>query len=300
VGRPSPLYCAQRVVSQYLLFAHLRLLSDVSNRRKVDGETTVLDASIGRIPPIRSSPVERPQTPAPILRLIAKLGFDSYPDFQQALRDELELRLQTPLAKAPSESGHPRQGDFLSTYTRAIIENIEASVADLPRAEFEAAVTLLADPRRRILLLGGRFTSSLAIHLYLHLRELRPRVQLVEGQTATWAEHLLDLGRNDVLVVFDIRRFQEDVVLFAREAAAGGTHVLLFTDTWVSPVAAVADHVFSVRTTMPSSWESFAALSALSEALIARLHAQHWKDSKRRMEKLELLRAHLSDEESRP
>jgi hypothetical protein len=52
---------------------------------------------------------------------------------------------------------------------------------------------------------------------------------------------------------------------------------------------------------MPSSWESFAALSALSEAaLIARLHAQHWKDSKRRMEKLELLRAHLSDEESRP
>jgi DNA-binding MurR/RpiR family transcriptional regulator len=125
-------------------------------------------------------------------------------------------------------------------------------------------------------------------------------VQLVEGQTATWVEHLLDLGRNDVLVVFDIRRFQEDVVLFAREAAAGGAHVLLFTDTWVSPVAAVAHHVFSVRTTMPSSWESFAALSALSEALIARLHAQHWKDSKRRMEKLELLRAHLSAEEPRP
>jgi DNA-binding MurR/RpiR family transcriptional regulator len=136
-----------------------------------------------------------------ILRLIAKLGFDSYPDFQQALRDELELRLQTPLAKAPPESSHPPQGDFLSTYTRAIIENIEASIADLPRAEFEAAVVLLADPRRRILLLGGRFTSSLAIHLYLHLRELRPRVQLVEGQTATLVEHLLDLGRNDVLVV---------------------------------------------------------------------------------------------------
>jgi len=61
----------------------------------------------------------------------------------------------------------------------------------------------------------------------------------------------------------------------------------------------VADHVFSVRTAMPSSWESFAALSALSEALIARLHARNWKDSKRRMENLELLRAHLSDDESR-
>jgi DNA-binding MurR/RpiR family transcriptional regulator len=229
-----------------------------------------------------------------ILRLVAKLGFVSYLDFQQALRDELELRLQTPLAKAPPGSGAPPQRDFLSTYTRAIIDNIETSIADVPREDFEAAVALLADPRRRVLLIGGRFTSSLAAHLYLHLRELRPRVQLVAGQTATWAEHLLDLGRNDVLVVFDIRRFQDDVVRFVREAAAGGTHVLLFTDTWVSPAAAVADHVFSVRTTMPSSWESFAALSALSEALIARLHAERWDDSSRRMEKLESLRAHLS------
>ena len=233
-----------------------------------------------------------------ILRLVAKLGFASYLDFQRALRDELELRLQTPLAKAPPESTARPQGDFLSTYTRAIIDNIEISVADVPRKDFEAAVALLADPRRRVLLIGGRFTSSLALHLYLHLRELRPRVQMVDGQTATWAEHLLDLSRNDVLVVFDIRRFQEDIVRFAREAAAGGAHVVLFTDTWVSPVAAVADHVFSVRTIMPSSWESFAALSALTEALIARLHAERWADSGRRMEKLESLRAHLSAEET--
>lgn len=232
-----------------------------------------------------------------ILRLVAKLGFVSYLDFQQALRDELELRLQPPLAKAPPGSSAPPQRDFLSTYTRAIIDNIETSIADVLREDFEAAVALLADPRRRVLLIGGRFTSSLAAHLYLHLRELRPRVQLVAGQTATWAEHLLDLGRHDVLIVFDIRRFQEDIVRFAREAAAGGTHVLLFTDTWVSPAAAVADHVFSVRTTMPSTWESFAALSALSEALIARLHAERWDDSSRRMEKLESLRAHLSAEE---
>ena len=34
-----------------------------------------------------------------ILRLVAKLGFSSYPTFQQALRDELELRGQAPLAK---------------------------------------------------------------------------------------------------------------------------------------------------------------------------------------------------------
>ena len=229
-----------------------------------------------------------------ILRLVAKLGFASYLDFQKALRDELELRVQTPLAKAPPEAGHPPRGDFLSDYAGAIVANIEASIADVSRGEFEAVVSLLADPKRRVLLLGGRFTSSLAVHLYFHLRELRPRVELVGGQTAGWPEHLLDLSRNDVLIVFDIRRYQDDVVGFAREAAAIGAHVILFTDIWVSPIAAIAAHVFSMRTALPSSWESFAALSTLSEALIARLHAERWDDSRRRMERLEALRSHLA------
>ena len=61
----------------------------------------------------------------------------------------------------------------------------------------------MADRKRRISLIGGRFTASLALQFYLHLRELRPRVQLVSGQTATWVEHLLDIGRKDVLVVYD-------------------------------------------------------------------------------------------------
>lgn len=232
-----------------------------------------------------------------VLRLVAKLGLPSYLDLQQRLRDELELRSQAPLAKAPSPVGRLEKGDFLAKYAGAIVDNIERSIADVSRADFEAAADLLADRRRRILVLGGRFTSSLASHLYLHLRELRPRVELVDGQTATWVERLLDAGRNDVLVVFDIRRFQDDVVRFAREAAAADSRVVLFTDTWVSPIAASATHVFAMRTVMPSTWESFAALSALVEALVVRVHERRWSDSRGRMEKLEVLRTHLAAED---
>jgi DNA-binding MurR/RpiR family transcriptional regulator len=70
--------------------------------------------------------------------------------------------------------------------------------------------------------------------------------------------------------------------------------VVLFTDHWLSPIAAVARHVFAVRTGMPSSWESFAALSALTEAMIANLHQETWDGVERRMEKLEDLRRRLS------
>jgi DNA-binding MurR/RpiR family transcriptional regulator len=229
-----------------------------------------------------------------ILRLVAKLGFASYPRFQQALRDELEQRLQPPLAKV---AAHHRAGradpDFVNRYGRAIIANIERSLGELPRSEFKGALALLGDRRRRLSLVGGRFSASVALQFYLHLRELRPQVHLVSGQTATWVEHLLDFGRKDVLIVFDIRRYQDDVVRFAQEAASLGADIVLFTDHWLSPIAAVARHVFALRTTMPSSWESFAALSALTEIMVARLQALNWGEAKRRMERLEKIRNRL-------
>src|SRR5882757_9989166 len=73
-----------------------------------------------------------------VLRLVAKLGFSSYPRFQQALRDELEQRGQAPLAKI---AAHHRAGradpDFVNRYGRAIIANIERSLGELPRSEFK-------------------------------------------------------------------------------------------------------------------------------------------------------------------
>jgi DNA-binding MurR/RpiR family transcriptional regulator len=229
-----------------------------------------------------------------ILRLVAKLGFPSYPRFQQALRDELEQRAQAPLAKPGARPAGEGSGDFVNRYGGAILSNIETSLRELPRSEFKGTLALLADRRRRISLLGGRFSTSVALQFYLHLRELRPGVQMVSGQTATWVEHLLDFGTKDVLIVFDIRRYQDDVVRFAKEAAAAGADIVLFTDHWLSPIAAVSRHVFALRTAMPSSWESFAALSALTEIMIARLQAMSWSEAKRRMQRLETLRERLA------
>ena len=59
------------------------------------------------------------------------------------------------------------------------------------------------------------------------------------------------------------------------------------------PIAAAARHVFALRTAMPSSWESFGALSALTEILVAGLQAKYWGEAKRRMERLEKIRSRL-------
>src|SRR3546814_14148088 len=76
----------------------------------------------------------------------------------------------------------------------------------------------------------------------------------------------LDFGKRDVLVVFDIRRYQANLLRLAQLAGKRGTRVVVFTDQWLSPVARHADHVLRARIAVPSAWDSSAALMALAEA----------------------------------
>lgn len=233
-----------------------------------------------------------------ILRFIAKLGFDSYAGFQDALRSELEDRLKSPLAKRHQQPVEPEaDGDFLARYAEAVCDNIRQSVASLPRPEFEGALKLLADDGNTVYLLGGRFTDAVATYAYMHLRVLRPHVQHVSGPPVSWSEYVLDMDRRAVLLVFDIRRYQEDVVRFAHEAAERGARLILVTDNWLSPIAGHAEHVLTARIEVPSSWDSVVALNTLVEALIAALNNRRWSELKERIGELERMRSHFEGTE---
>lgn len=231
-----------------------------------------------------------------ILRFIAKLGFSGYPPFQAALRDELKARLKSPLAKGRESeeiAPNPERQDFFGQFADAVCDNIRQSSAALPRGEFDAVLALLANAGHTIYVLGGRFTDSIATYLYMHLRVLRPQVHHVTGPPVSWSEYLLDMDRSSVLVVFDIRRYQDEVVHFAHEARQRGVNVVLITDQWLSPIASVARHVLAMRIEVPSSWDSVSAHMMLVEALIAAVNNEKWGQFSGRIRELEDLRANF-------
>lgn len=226
-----------------------------------------------------------------VLRFIAKLGYSGYAEFQASLRSELEARLRSPLAKAhPRTGAHERGIDPLPRFAERACANISQSLAALSPSTMESVVSLLADRANTIHLLGGRFTDAIALYAYMHLRVLRPGVLHVTGPPLSWCEYLLDMNRRTVVLAFDIRRYQDDVVIFAQEAASRGARVVLVTDQWLSPIAGVATHVLAVRIEVPSTWDSSAALLALVEAVIARLNDRTWPRLQGRIEELERLR----------
>jgi DNA-binding MurR/RpiR family transcriptional regulator len=223
---------------------------------------------------------------ATIQRLVGKLGLDGYPELRRKLTEELIETRQGPLMLSrrvqPDEQGDLMRANLINTLTR--------SIEGLPQDELAAIAGLIGDPRAQVWLLGGAFTMPLADHLDFHLRKLRPGVTLLPHDVTRRTDHLLNVRKGDVLVLFDIRRYQPDLAETAKFAADRGARVVLFTDEWMSDIAKVAHHVVSCRVDVGTPWDSFVGLTAAVELLGAALDALLWDKLSDRLSTLETFR----------
>ena len=226
-----------------------------------------------------------------VLRLVQKLDFRGYPEFQQALRAEVEEQLVSPLAKHERWSGAAPAEHILNRFAEAVVGNLQATLGQIDPAEFEATAALLADPARRVFAAGGRITHALADYLVTHLSLVRPGVTLIQDVATGWPPALLELRPGDVLVVFDIRRYEPAILSLVELAAGEGAEVVLFTDLWISPASARARHRFAAHVEAPSAWDSTSVLMVLVETLLAAVQARTRGETRERMARLEELYA---------
>ena len=159
----------------------------------------------------------------------------------------------------------------------------------------DAIVALLADRKRNIHITGGRITGHVAAYLHTHLQMARPGVSLLPATQSFWPQYLLDVGRNDVLLFFDIRRYDARMLDFAASAQQRGAKVVLITDQWISPIARLAVHSLPLRIEAPSSWDSNIVPLFLAEALVAATVNASWRETEARIEGLEEEKDHLKD-----
>ncbi len=222
-----------------------------------------------------------------VVRLAQKLGYKGYPDFQNALRGEVEAMLVTPLTKHDRRAGGVPDAHILNRFAEAMVGNLQATLNQIDPAEFDMAAALLADPARRVFALGGRITHAMADYFASLMKVVRPEVTLMSDNAAAWPPVLLDMAAGDVLLVFDIRRYENAVLQVAEMARGQGVEIVLITDRWVSPAAAHASHTFCCHIEAPSAWDSNVVLMVLVETLLAAVQDRTWGVTEGRMKRLE-------------
>ncbi|PWK71751.1 MurR/RpiR family transcriptional regulator [Aminobacter sp. AP02] len=223
-----------------------------------------------------------------ILRFVARLGFQNYPEFQSALQDELAAQLQSPASRTiTARSPLPAS---TAPILEAVLENIRETFRHISDKQLADIVSQLANQRAHVYLVGGRFTDPLARYMAAHLNLIRPNVTHLVGQESLWRDRLIDMSKRDTLLIFDIRRYQDSLVHFAEKAHNRGATIILFTDQWLSPIARFARHVIAGRTAVPSAWDSSAALFVAAETLIGALTRKLETDGAKRIREIEDLR----------
>lgn len=219
-----------------------------------------------------------------VVRLVQKLGFRGYSDYQATLRAEVETLLVSPHGRSGRRKG---SGHILDRLAATVIGNLEDTVGQTAREDFDAVADLLADRGRTVHVIGGRLTHAIADYFATVLQVVRPGVTLLPDVSSAWQTALLDLGEGDVVVVFDVRRYETAIVTFAELAAQRRAQVVLVTDRGISPAAQHAAHTLSCHMAVPSAWDSMVSILFMVETLIAGVQARTWDEAQARLKRLE-------------
>ncbi len=245
---------------------------------------------------------ERSGVSAPtVLRLLTKLGIHSYPEFQARLRNEISMSGSGPIDQYREKTPGEMLGSVdeqMRSYETALV-SIRESFRQIPPSEFEAVVDLLADKKRRLWLLGGRFSRLISEYFALHLQILRPSVRYIGANETERSVALLDIKSGDVVFAFDYRRYQESTVRFAQRAKASGATLVVFTDPALSPAVQIADHVLATEVESVSPFDTIAPSLVLAETLVTALTAKLGNKPIVRIETFDALEEPVEDPQKR-
>lgn len=225
-----------------------------------------------------------------ITRFVSKIGFAGYQEFQRQLIGELREGRRSPLdLKATEQLGDG--GEFLDDYARRIAARLHEMGGSVSQAQFEHVLKLVADPARHVFLLGGRVSDSIAAFLAIHLTQIRPRVSHLPANPEQWPDHILRMRRQDVLMLFDVRRYQADLARLAEIVATKRqATIVLVTDKWMSPIARHSDIVVALPIESGTAWDTVVCAIAFVEALIVKASEANWSATRKRLEDWDQLR----------
>ena len=209
-----------------------------------------------------------------VVRFSQALGFDGYPELQQAAIEEYRAAVA---AGASSAGGGSALFDFDHTEFESSLaadhSNIESTVRGLTREEVDACVQELATAHRVVIVAMDQmaFFASYLRHM-LALLDIR-----AETVTQPRQESITRLGNVDedtLVVAFSAGRAHPLVIRAMKLARHRGAHTIAITDATLSDVGEHAEHTLYWSSDSPSYTRSTTALLALVEALAHGVYAR--------------------------
>lgn len=221
-----------------------------------------------------------------VVRFATELGYDGYPHLQRALQ-EMNRNKLTSVQRMEVAGDRMGGRDVLQTVLHADTDMIRVTLDEIDRDAFQGAVDALMGAKR-IYILGVRSSSALASFLGFYFNLLFENVTLVHTNSVSEIfEQVLRVGPGDVLFGISFPRYSKRTLSAMKYARDRGARVIALTDSQLSPLARVADHVLLARSDMASFVDSLVAPLSVINALIVAVGMSRRDEIEQTFNKLE-------------
>ena len=221
-----------------------------------------------------------------VVRFATELGYDGYPHLQRALQEMIRNKL-TSVQRMEVAGDRMGGRDVLQTVLHADTDMIRVTLDEIDRDAFQGAVDALMGAKR-IYILGVRSSSALASFLGFYFNLLFENVTLVHTNSVSEIfEQVLRVGPGDVLFGISFPRYSKRTLSAMKYARDRGARVIALTDSQLSPLARVADHVLIARSDMASFVDSLVAPLSVINALIVAVGMSRRDEIEQTFNKLE-------------
>lgn len=221
-----------------------------------------------------------------VVRFATELGYDGYPHLQRALQEMIRNKL-TSVQRMEVAGDRMGGRDVLQTVLHADTDMIRVTLDEIDRDAFQGAVDALMGAKR-IYILGVRSSSALASFLGFYFNLLFENVTLVRTNSVSEIfEQVLRVGPGDVLFGISFPRYSKRTLSAMKYARDRGARVIALTDSQLSPLARVADHVLLARSDMASFVDSLVAPLSVINALIVAVGMSRRDEIEQTFNKLE-------------
>ena len=223
--------------------------------------------------------------PTTLVRFAQSLGYEGWPQFKEALAQDMGLGPESYGEKARSLVG--RAGDHRLTHELFAVHRANLGATEAKNTEaLHRAATLLAKAGT-VHAAGFRACYPLAFQLVYVYRLFRNSVHLIDGQAGTLEMQQRLFARGDALVVISFEPYSRLAVQVAEAAKAAGCRIVALTDSAASPLALLADATLLFAIDSPSFFPSITAGMALTESLLEVLATLAGKPAVKRIEQAE-------------
>ncbi|HEX5946970.1 MAG TPA: MurR/RpiR family transcriptional regulator [Acidimicrobiales bacterium] len=201
---------------------------------------------------------------ASVVRLATRLGFPGFSGLQAAVQAAIGQQLRPAVERIRTEQGP----DIVTPSLQVELDNVQRTLSAVDADAFAAAVGLLADRRRHVVVIAGDAENGVGAMFATALSLVRPGVSQVAGSDVTVARQLAAAGVDTVIVAIDLRRYERWVVDHVGRAVAAGATAIAVTDSLLSPLAAEAAVSFTVAAESAGVFDSHVGTLALTNLLV--------------------------------